>query len=264
MGAGGPLVGRRIVVTRARERGGELVAKLEALGAEVVSLPAIEIAPPESWEGLDAALRDLSGYQWLVFTSANGALAVRDRLAERDAAERGAAQESLRRMKVAAVGPATARAAAELGCAGVLVAEEHVAEGLAQALREQVRGERVLLVRAEAARDVIPEALRAAGAEVEIAVAYRTLIPAEGVAAVREVFGRGGPDTAVFASSSAVRNFLALLERAGVERPPELRAVSIGPITSGTLREAGWEPAAEARMATLDGLAAACVGLSAG
>jgi uroporphyrinogen-III synthase len=259
MDASGPLSGSRIAITRSRERGSELARHLEALGAEVLTLPAISIAPPGSWQPLDFALRSLKQYAWLVFTSANAVRAVGERLGALNPVEVESARGALAALQVAAVGRATAQAAEALGCANVLLPQRFVAEALAEALAGRVHGERVLLVRAESARDVLPEALRAAGAEVEIVPAYRTVLPAGAAPEVRDAFARNPPHAAVFASSSAVRNFLALLAEAGVERPADLRAISIGPITSATLREAGWEPSAEARLANLDSLAEACV-----
>jgi uroporphyrinogen-III synthase len=138
---------------------------------------------------------------------------------------------------------------------------EYVAESLVEVLGEQVRGQRVLLARAAVARDVIPDALRARAAVVDVVDAYRTVIPAESVIAVRTIFSADGqiPDAATFTSSSTVTNFLNLLQAAGVETPLGMRAVSIGPVTSRTLRECGWEPAAEADPHDLGGLVAAVV-----
>jgi uroporphyrinogen-III synthase len=128
-------------------------------------------------------------------------------------------------------------------------------------LEGKVRGQRVLVARAAVARDVIPDALRARGATVDVVDAYRTVIPEESVTAIRTIFGADGrwPDAATFTSSSTVTNFLNLLLAAGVEAPVEMRAVSIGPVTSRTLRDRGWEPAAEADPHDLDGLVAAAV-----
>jgi uroporphyrinogen-III synthase len=136
-----------------------------------------------------------------------------------------------------------------------------VAESLVEALGEQVDGKRVLLARAALARDVIPDALRARGATVDVVEAYRTVIPAESVTAIRTLLGLGGcaPDAATFTSSSTVTHFLNLLREAGVEAQRGMRAVSIGPITSRTLRENGWEPEAEADPHDLAGLVEAVV-----
>jgi uroporphyrinogen-III synthase len=118
-----------------------------------------------------------------------------------------------------------------------------------------------LLARAAVARDVVPDALRARGAAVDVVDAYRTVIPEESVRAIRTIFGSDGrvPDAATFTSSSTVTNFAALLRAAGLAMPAGMKAVSIGPVTSGTLRELGWEPAAEADPHDLSGLVTAVV-----
>jgi uroporphyrinogen-III synthase len=254
-----PLAGRTILVTRARQQAGQLSEKLRALGASVVEIPAIEIVALESYADLDGALRNLSQYQWLIVTSANGVTALAGRLLPA-----GIAAADFGHLKIAAVGSATARALSELGLEVAFTPAEYVAESLVEALGERVRGQRVLLARAAVARDVIPDALRARGADVDVVDAYRTVVPAESVTAIRTLLGRGGGgvDAATFTSSSTVTNFLGLLREAGVARPESLRAVSIGPITSRTLRENGWEPAAEADPHDLAGLVEAVVAQS--
>jgi uroporphyrinogen-III synthase len=222
----------------------------------VIEIPAIEIAPPESYAALDAALGDLSQYRWLIVTSANGAQALRERIAAV-----GIDPRAFPHLQVAAVGSATAQALRDAGLAVAVTPREYVAESLLEALGERTRGERVLLARAAVARDVIPDALRAQDAKVDVADAYRTVIPANSVAAIRTIFGSGGqiPDAATFTSSSTVTNFIALLREARVTVPAAMKAVSIGPITSATLRENGWEPAAEADPHDLSGLVDAVV-----
>jgi len=250
------LAGRRILVTRARHQAGQLSERLRALGAEVVEIPAIEIVPPESYAELDRALMNLSQYQWLIVTSANGAQALR----EREGAL-GIEARIFADLKVAAVGSATAQALREMGVEVAVTPAEYVAESLVEALGDRVRGERVLLARAAVARDLIPDALRARGATVDVVDAYRTAIPAESVTAIRTIFGPGerAPDATTFTSSSTVTNFLNLMREAGVARPESMRAVSIGPITSRTLRENRWEPAGEADPHDLGGLVEAVV-----
>ena len=251
-----PLAGRKILVTRARHQAGQLSEKLRTLGAEVIEIPAIEIVPPNSYQPLDAALSNLSQYSWLIVTSANGAGAVRARLAElRLEISR------LAHLQIAAVGSATAHALTEIGLTVAVTPKEYVAESLVEALGERVRRQRVLLARAAVARDVIPDALRARGAHLDVVDAYRTVIPADSVTAVRTIFAEGGyaPDAATFTSSSTVTNFIALLLEAGIAAPASMRAVSIGPITSRTLREQGWEPAAEADPHDLAGLVDAVI-----
>jgi uroporphyrinogen-III synthase len=248
----GPLAGKRILVTRARHQAGQLTASLAALGAEVIEIPAIEIVPPDSFASMDAALGNLDRYQWLILASANAVRAMRDRLAALNLTV--ASPSSL---KIAAVGPATAQAVEAMGLSVTLTPPEYVAESLASALSDQVSGARVLILRAAVARDVIPDALRAAGAQVDVVEAYRTAVPEESSRLIVELFSGSQPlpDAATFTSSSTVINFFRLMQDIGIEHPPaSLRAVSIGPITSQTLRNHGWEPAAEADPHTVQGL----------
>ena len=182
-----PLAGRTILVTRARHQAGQLSEKLRALGAEVVEIPAIEIVPPESYAALDEALGNLSQYQWLIVTSANGVAALAGRLALA-----GVGVGDFGHLKIAAVGSATERALEKLGLKVAVTPQEYVAESLVEALGEQVDGKHVLLARAAVARDVIPDALRAWGARVDVVDAYRTVIPAESVTAIRTFSARAG------------------------------------------------------------------------
>jgi len=254
-----PLAGRRILVTRTARQAGNLQQALEAQGAVVVSLPTIAIEPPASYAPLDAALARAESYHWLILTSANGARAMAERMRALKLTP-----DRLAHLRVACVGEATARAAAEAGLAVALVPKQYVAEGLVEALSRleiPIAGQRVLLVRAAVARDLVPDQLRRMGADVQIVEAYRTVVPNQSIESVRILLapGAGTPDAVTFTSSSTVTNFLDLLRAAATNRPSGLRAVSIGPITSGTLREHGWEPAAEAARASIDGLVEACV-----
>lgn len=251
-----PLAGKTILVTRARHQAGKLSEKLSALGAEVLEIPAIEIVRPESPAALDRALLNSSQYQWLIITSANGAQALAERMHTV-----GIVPQALAHLKVAAVGAATSQALQGIGLKVAITPPEYVAESLIEVLGDAVQSQRVLLVRAAVARDVIPDALRARGATVDVVDAYRTVIPAESVTAIRTLFSAGSriPDAATFTSSSTVTNYLNLLTEAGLARPETMLAVSIGPITSQTLRRNGWEPAAEADPHDLDGLVSAVV-----
>ena len=249
-----PLAGRRILVTRARRQAGQLSAELAKLGADVIEIPAIEILPPESYAALDAALRNLHELQWLIVTSANAVRAVVERCA---AMEIPAADFS--HLQIAAIGSKTASALDETGLFASVIPKEYVAESLLEALADRADGARVLIARAAVARDVIPETLAQRGAWVDVVDAYRTVIPDESAAKMRGVFSCAPPDAATFASSSAVTNFFHLLGAAGLARPDAMLAVSIGPITSQTLREHGWETAAEANPHDVAGLVAATV-----
>jgi uroporphyrinogen-III synthase len=256
-----PLAGKRILITRARHQAGRLAEALEAQGAEVLRLPTIEIIPPETYSHLDAVLEVISGFDWLIVTSANGAAA----LAERMQFLR-IHPHRLQHLQVAAIGPATAVAVGHIGLKVCAMPEEYVAEAVVAMLKERVSGQRVLLARAAVARDVIPEQLRKCGADIHVVEVYRTVIPADSIELVRTLFGEGKPlpDAVTFTSSSTVINFFALLAAAKVERPQGLRAVSIGPVTTRTLHQHRWEPACEAVKYDIPGVVAACVKLMTG
>ena len=229
----GPLAGRSVAVTRARAQASPLAARLRALGASVVEAPAIRIEP------LDATLPDLAGFDLLCVTSPNGAR----RLLElcRDARD-------LRGPAIAAIGPGTADALRVGGIEPDIVPARAVAESLVEALAERPV-ERALIARAERARDVLPDALRGRGAEVEILALYRTV--AEPLDEDTRAAARGA-DYVTFTSASAVRFFVQAAGR--LDGP---RLVSIGPITSAAMREHGLEPHVEASEHTPDGLVAA-------
>ncbi len=253
----GPLAGRRIVVTRAERQSGGLRERLERQGAEVLLLPTIEIVPPDSYAPLDDALREAREFAWLVITSANAVRVIGERLVAL-----GLAAESLAHLHCAAVGPSTAEALRALGLAVDMVPERYVGEALADALKDHARGQRVLVVRAAAARDVVPNALAAAGARVTVVDAYRTVIPADAAERARAVFDDEPlPDAVVFTSGSTVTHLLDVLRDAGLTFPPQVACVSIGPVTSAALHDAGLGVATEAETASLDALVSACVHL---
>jgi uroporphyrinogen-III synthase len=250
------LMGRTIVVTRARQQASRLSRELEVLGATVIELPTIEIIPPDSYEPLDAALRDLSRYKWLIVTSTNTVRVLVERLALL-----GLNPASDAEIRVVAVGSSTAGALRDAGFRVDLIPPKYVAESVVDVLSDKVAGSRVLLVRAAAARDVIPDELRRLGATVDVVDAYRTVIPDESSRLVRGVFTESPlPDAVTFTSSSTATNFFHLLGEAGMCLVPQgVRAISIGPITSARLRELGWEPAVEAELHDVEGLVQAVV-----
>jgi len=233
LGAARPLSGVRVAVTRARAQASALASRLRGLGADVVEAPAIRVEP------LPAAVPDLHGYDLLCLTSPNGV----ERLFElvRDA-------RALAGPVVAVIGPGTARALRAHGVEPDVVPERSVAESLVEAL-PAVR--RALIARAEEARDVLPEALRERGAEVDVLAIYRTVAePLSDEARTAAL----GAEYATFTSASAVRFFA---QAAGTLAGPRL--VSIGPATSEELRRHGAEPDVEASVHTPDGLVEALV-----
>ncbi|MGA7342913.1 MAG: uroporphyrinogen-III synthase [Terracidiphilus sp.] len=247
-----PLAGRRVLVTRAAHQAGKLSDALLELGATPVEVPVLEIRPPQSYEALDRSLLQMETYDWLILTSANAAQALLER-----AAHLGIQLDQMVTMKVAAIGPGTASAVQKTKLAITVLPEVHVAEGLAGALEAQIIGKHVLLARAAIARDVLPDALRAAGAQVDIVDAYRNVLPEAAPGQLRLALEQG-IDAATFTSSSSVTHLKEAAEMAGIAFPlAGVPAVSIGPITSRTLREHGWEPEGEAKPSDIRGLVAA-------
>lgn len=230
-----PLFGKRILITRAREQASAFGQRLEALGAEVIEFPTIRIEAPESWEPLDAAIRRLREYQWVIFTSVNGVRFFWERLhtAGRDVRD-------LAGITVCAIGPATAAALLDRGIHADLVPNEFKAEALVEAVgAERIGGSRVLVPRAAEAREVLPEELARRGARVDVVPAYRTVKSASNVEEVRALLRDGRVDAVTFTSSSTVRYFLDLV---GEDAPGLLHRVvvaSIGPITAETAARHG-------------------------
>jgi uroporphyrinogen-III synthase len=251
-----PLAGRRILITRPRAQAERLALALKAVGAEVLRLPTIEIHPPETYAHLDAVLEVISGFDWLILTSVNGAEALADRMRFLRISP-----SKLHHLQVAAIGPATAVAVEKIGLKIAVMPDEYVAEAVVACLRERVAGQRVLLARAAIGRDVIPEELRRYGADIHVVEAYRTVIPTDSIAVVRALFSEGAPlpDAVTFTSSSTVQNFFTLLAAAGVAVPQGLHAISIGPITTKTLRKHQWEPARQAEQYNIPGVVEACI-----
>jgi uroporphyrinogen III methyltransferase / synthase len=266
-----PLHGRRVVVTRARAQASGLAATLRGLGAEVVELPAIRIESRIESDEARGAVERIGEYALICFTSPNGAHLLFDALRaagldaralnrppregkageELDGANAGAGTGATAEpgTTVAAIGAGTARALAEHGVAADVVPERFVAEALVEALREvEIEGKRVLVARAAEARDVLPEALRERGAEVDVVSLYETVREAPEPDAVEAA---RGADYVTFTSSSTVRN---LSEALGDRFPAAARVVSIGPITSEALRAAGLEVDVEAERHDVDGL----------
>ena len=245
-----------MLVTRAAHQAGKLSEALRELGAEPVEVPVLEILPPRSFEALDAALRQFDQYHWLILTSTNSVRVFAER-----AAALGIASGSFSAIKVAAVGDATAAAARNAGLQVGFVPDSYVAESLVEGLFARTAGQRVLLVRAAVARDVIPDALRASGATVDVADAYRNGMPAAAPQLLRSAVS-SRIDAATFTSTSSATHLAEAAQGAGVPWPlAGVPAISIGPITSSSLRELGWEPVAEAREHDIPGLIAALVGV---
>jgi uroporphyrinogen-III synthase len=278
----------RVLITRSPHQASALAELLRASGLEPILIPTIELAPPTTFAPLDSALAHLDRFDWLLFTSANAVEAFHQRCTYLNSvilSEGGAADESKdpedggsiptlqpfsttaspnpysllpTPCRIAAIGAATARALSAINLTPTLIPPTAVAESLAAALLPHATpGTRFLLVRAEQARDILPDTLTAAGAQVTIAPAYRTVIPQESIPAIRALFAEPAnyPDAITFTSSSTATNLLALLDSAGLTLPPQILRISIGPITSKTLHSLDLPPHAEASEPTVAALA---------
>jgi uroporphyrinogen III methyltransferase/synthase len=249
----GPLAGRRVAVTRAREQSAALAESLARLGAEVIESPAIELTDPPSWEPLDDALTRIATFDWIVWTSANAVERLHDRLHAL-----GIDPAVLVRLPATslAIGPATARALRSRGIAAEVV-EEHRAEGVVERMsRVPLLGRIVWMPRALEGRDVVPEALKSRGAEVVVTAVYASKPSRDGVAPAARALEEGTLDAVTFTSGAIARAFVEALEGASLA---QVVRASIGPVTSETLRALGIPPQVEAREATVPALVAALV-----
>jgi uroporphyrinogen III methyltransferase/synthase len=252
-----PLFGARVLVTRPRHQSAELLRRLEALGAVTFVLPAVEMREPADWSRVDKALAELSRYQWLVFTSANGVRALFKRLAHlgRDLRALGA-------IKLAAIGPATADALREYHLEPDLVPDDFCSEALAEALKKAATGQRVLLARADRGRDLLREELGKV-AEVDQIAVYSQVDSISTDDPVFDCLRRGEMDYVTLTSSNIARAFLRSIDeptRARIQSG-QLKLVTISPVTSAAVRELGMPVAAEAKVFTAEGVVKALVAL---
>lgn len=242
-----PLSGKRIVVTRTRKQAGALSDQLRHLGAEVIELPTIRIEPPSDVRALAELVQDAHGYDWIVFTSPNGVTAFFEMFYKLydDARDIGGA-------RIAAIGPATAQRVREFHLKVDLQPDEFVAEAVVREFKKvgDIENLRILIARAEEARDLLPRELGALGAIVDVAVAYRTVAEKSDRTEARSRLAAEGADMITFTSSSTVENFLAL----GLPWPAGMEVASIGPITSKTARDRGLTIGVQATRHDIPGL----------
>jgi len=257
-----PLFGKHVLVTRPHAQAGAMVAALEELGATVSVLPMVEIRDLADYSEVDQAIARLHLYQWLVFTSVNGVEAFLRRLRQQ-----GRDLRALGSLKLAAIGPATAEALRAHWLEPDLVPNEYRAESLAAALREQVRGQRVLLARADRGREVLREQL-AEVAQVEQLPVYRQVdagdgSPLEANPTVREQLKSGLIDFVTLTSANIARALLRGLddETRVLIIEGRVNLVSISPVTSTAIREIGFPVAVEARQYTMGGVIEALISL---
>lgn len=265
-----PLKGIRVLVGRAKHQAGALSTQLRKNCAQVIEIPFIEIRKPHSFKPLDAALKNLSTYDWLILTSVNGVEAMWDRIQRQQIQlpwKSGASTPRSALKKngalapaIATIGPATKKAIEQRGLKVDVVPKEYVAESVVRSLKNEVKGKRVVLVRAKVARDVIPHELRKAGAHVDVVEAYETVVPQSSKRKLRAALKNPArrPHVVTFTSSSTVKNFIALVGRPRAALR-DIRMASIGPVTSATLRECGLTVDIAAKEFTIPGLVDAIV-----
>ncbi len=245
------LFGTTVLVARPRDEALETAAKLRQLGARVLIQPAIEILPPKDWSAVDAAIERIGEFDWVVFSSVHGVRFFVNRVWERCKDLRALAGPS-----IAAIGPGTAAALERYFLRADLLPKEFRAEALAQSLMVRSGGGKFLLIRASRGRDVLPQMLTQAGAEVEQVVAYQSVDVGEVDQAVAEAIAAEKVDWVLVTSSSIARSLVRLFG----EKLRRTRLASISPITTQTLKECGFTPQVEATQYTLDGLIAAISG----
>jgi len=229
-----PLFGKGIVITRPVTQAEDFAALLHAEGARVISFPTITIVPPEDYGDLDKVIARLTEYRWIIFTSANGVSFFLARLREL-----GKDMRDLKDIRICTIGPATAAKLEESGISVDLVPEEYISEGVVKAFRKiDIRGEKILLPRAERARDVIPEELAKLGAKVDVVTAYRTVGSGKKKAELGKLLKEGKVDVITFTSPSTVENFMAIMGQDYVT-PKKVRVACIGPVTAEAAKRAG-------------------------
>jgi uroporphyrinogen III methyltransferase/synthase len=235
-----PLLGKRVVITRARGQARELSQLLEGYGADVIEFPTIEIVPPLSWIPVDRAIGNLEAYGWIIFTSTNGVKFFLERLKRK-----GRRLTDFPELRFCAIGPRTAQEIEKAGLRVDVVPDQYVAEALVQRLgREGLGGRRILLARAKRARDVVPRELRKLGVRVDVVEVYETIMPDISKGKFDEVFQGDGIDLITFTSSSTVNHFIQMCREKGRAEPPLAGVIvaAIGPITAGTLKRHGITP----------------------
>ncbi len=233
-----PLLGKGVVVTRARQQASELADRLEELGACCIQYPTITIQPLDDYQPVEEAILELQRYDWLVFTSVNGVKYFWDQLDQI-----GLDSRILAGCEVAAIGPATAAALKQRGIKPDFVPAKYVAESVVKGLLERgIHGKNVLIPRAKEAREVLPEELTNAGCFVKVLPVYETVLARNAEDDLRERLDAGEVQCITFASSSTVENFFELLPPDAFRKyEPQPKLACIGPVTAQTLERFGFK-----------------------
>ena len=244
-----PLFGKKIVVTRAREQASKLVKILEEEGAHVIEFPTIEIVEPEDYSELDRAIENIKKYDWIIFTSVNGVKFFLNRLKYHKKDIR-----ILDGIKICAIGPKTAEIFENFGIIPDFIPEKYQAEYIIQGmLKIGIKGKKFLLPRAKVAREILPQKIKEHGGEIDVVTVYETKMPDTNKAEIIDLLKNGSIDYITFTSSSTVKNFIEIIENK-LDLLKNVKLVSIGPITSNTLKEYGLFPSIEAKKFTIEGI----------
>jgi len=229
-----PLFGKGVVITRPEPQTEQFASLLQLQGARVIHFPTIQIVSPENHRDLDRAINRLSSYQWIIFTSANGVTFFMKRLREI-----GKDVRDLKGLQICAIGPATAAKIETLGIHVDLVPDSFISEGIVRAFQNTyIKGSRILLPRAETARNIIPDGLVKLGAKVDVVTAYRTVNSGKKRSELEGLIHEGEVDVITFTSPSTVTNFMEIMGKEFIP-PSQVRVACIGPVTAAAVRNAG-------------------------
>ncbi len=244
-----PLFGKKIIVTRAREQASTLVEILEEEGAYVIEFPTIEIVEPEDYSELDKAIKNIKTYDWLIFTSVNGVKFFLNRLKYHKKDVR-----VLDGINICAIGPKTAETFEKFGIIPDFIPEKYQAEYIIEGLEKiGINGKKFLLPRAKVAREILPKKIRELGGNIDVVTVYETKMPDTKKDEVIDMLKNNEIDYITFTSSSTVKNFIEMIENK-IELLKNVKLVSIGPITSDTIKSFGLTPSIEAKKYTIEGL----------
>ena len=230
-----PLFGKGVVITRPEKQADDLARLLTKEGANPIHFPTIQIVPPSSWRDLDAAMKRLEDYEWLIFTSANGVAFFFERLAAK-----GKDIRDLKGVKICCIGPATARQIQEKGIRVDLVPREFISEGILKSFaRMNLKGKKILIARAAKARDILPKGLKKMGAQVDVVTAYETIGSGKKKKDIEELFKENQVDVITFTSSSTVKNFVKIMG-SGFKLSKGVKIACIGPVTAAAAQKEGF------------------------
>jgi uroporphyrinogen III methyltransferase/synthase len=249
-----PLFGKGMVITRPEKQADDLARLLAKEGANPIHFPTIKIVPPPNWRELDAAIKKLEEYEWLIFTSANGVTFFFERLFAKKKDIR-----DLKGVKICCIGPATAQQVESKGIRVDLVPKEFISEGILKSFSGiNLKGKEILITRAAEARDVLPEGLKNLGAQVDVATAYQTVNSGKKKNELEELFKENQVDVITFTSSSTVNNFIKIMG-SGFKLPKGVKIACIGPVTAVAAKKAGFPIDIHQKEYTMEGLVGALI-----